>query len=780
MPSIIVFLSFAVLMTELSLIQVFDILVYPQMSYLVIALAFLGFSFSGFFLLFTNRLRSIRQFNISLVIFVLSLCLFYFLVKNVHIDLFDATKEGSSQILLWAAMVASAVVPFICLGYLILNVLVENSTYQNKLYALDFIGAGVATLLFPLAMQKFGADTLILFCALSGGIILAIINKNRGARSAAILLALLPILLLTFYAKVSFFSLVPKWMSKEHFARENKSIWDGFGRVDIIGNESDPVIEVFYNGGSIGTHVYKFDGDYQKLRVLASTHPEEVFTRVATLASHQLLEGSQPSVFQIGVGAGQEVKAALTFGASKVVGIDINPTIIDLMKHQLSSYSGGLYQDPRVLVLQGDGRRLLNLQNRAFDIIQIFSSFSQSNFIHGKGLLESNFLLTKESMLEYFRHLNSGGILHINHSWPKRVAHTAAVAWREFGGENFYQHLVIVEDILKRDTLATVLIKMRPWTEAEIEKLRKLYALSTRFTYEVTHNPTNNDATSVWSDLFAGRFNEGYKNGYVIDVSATTDDKPFIGNWFNFNYNNNTAFYNLLPEIDRLNFDALRNSDLFGLLKLRWRIVFPLLLFFIICVFLFFDKQKVSLSSVREAAFFALSGVGFIGLQYYFLFTLVHVLDSPIASTSIIVGTFMLLYAVGGRVLINYVNQKAYFIAAAFIFASYYYFYPALVNIIFMVPSEFARILYSILIMAPVVILIGPVFMSLFAQLTRSKQIYLWILSGITTSIGGFYVLYLFITSGFQYSFLIISAIYMSILTLRLRHASSAPKAPSC
>ena len=51
---------------------------------------------------------------------------------------------------------------------------------------------------------------------------------------------------------------------------------------------------------------------------------------------------------------------------------------------------------------------------------------------------------------------------------------TAALAWTQMGRTNFQQHVVVFERV-GEDTLPTLLVKMQPWTEEELDQLKELF-----------------------------------------------------------------------------------------------------------------------------------------------------------------------------------------------------------------------------------------------------------------------------------------------------------------
>ena len=60
--------------------------------------------------------------------------------------------------------------------------------------------------------------------------------------------------------------------------------------------------------------------------------------------------------------------------------------------------------------------------------------------------------------------------MQVNHHLYPRMLTTAALAWQRLGREQFSRHVLVIERWLP-DTLPTMLIKMQPWTRAEVDKV---------------------------------------------------------------------------------------------------------------------------------------------------------------------------------------------------------------------------------------------------------------------------------------------------------------------
>ena len=93
------------------------------------------------------------------------------------------------------------------------------------------------------------------------------------------------------------------------------------------------------------------------------------------------------AVLVIGSAGGQEIKAALMYGASHVDGVELVDAVVELGKTTYAQYIGDLFHHPKVNVQVGEGRSYLRASQEKYDIIQIFSNHTSSSTGSGTGAM---------------------------------------------------------------------------------------------------------------------------------------------------------------------------------------------------------------------------------------------------------------------------------------------------------------------------------------------------------------------------------------------------------
>jgi len=232
-------------------------------------------------------------------------------------------------------------------------------------------------------------------------------------------------------------------------------------------------------------------------------------------------------VLIIGSAAGQETKAALLFNPDSVDTIEMVGTVVELGKTDYADFIGNIFNDPRVTTHVGEGRSFLRSTTKKYDIIEIFSNHPTASLAAGPGTMNPTYLQTADAYQEYFEHLTKNGVLQINHHIYPRMVVTAALAWKQMGRKGFQRHVLVFEKAHEPDRLPTMLIKMQPWTEEEVEQL---VFLNQVFQPEdrIVENPLDSTKSFLSSDFYSGNVPRTLQERIPYQIQPTTDDRPYF------------------------------------------------------------------------------------------------------------------------------------------------------------------------------------------------------------------------------------------------------------
>ncbi|HOO55884.1 MAG TPA: hypothetical protein PLN69_03610 [bacterium] len=113
------------------------------------------------------------------------------------------------------------------------------------------------------------------------------------------------------------------------------------------------------------------------------------------------------NVLVIGAGSGNDVATALRYGAGHVDAVEIDPVIIDIGK---KNHMDRPYSDPRVNIVNDDGRSFLRGGDSGYDLI-VYGLVDSLTLMSGFSSVRlENYLFTKEAFEDVKRRLEPGGV----------------------------------------------------------------------------------------------------------------------------------------------------------------------------------------------------------------------------------------------------------------------------------------------------------------------------------------------------------------------------------
>lgn len=653
------------LMMEIILTRVFDVILTPNMAYMVITLAMFCFGLSGVYVALRRTLvhKEVRNF---LAILALLFGIFSIAILPVLNWLpFNYRKIMEApflQFFSFFGMYLSLVVPFFLAGLIISTLFSAYAKKIQSLYFWDLTGAAVGCIIFIPFMLLIGPGGL-LFCSTALAFFASALFSSRRAWTITVTIIGVVIMSIPFFHSPEYFDFrdhINKLASQ--LGKSELTLWDPISKIDVNEtNQFDPetLIDVSktriklinYDGGTQQSVIYPFDGNFQKLRDNIPDVFKEHFWQVGVLASHYLKRDTNQRVMIIGCAGGQEIKAALVYGADHVSGVEMVKTVVDLGKNIYAGYNGNIFNHPKVHVMAGEGRSALRSNNERFDIIQIFSNHTSSSIASGSGAVATNYLQTVEAYREYFEHLTDNGILQINHHvYPKMVT-IAGVAWKQMGRNDFRKHVLVFEKQGERDNVPTFLVKMKPWTEQEVTELKHLFSLSHQIKYKLVEDPLHPERSFLSAMFYSGDLKGLCELDKKIEfrIMPSTDDKPYFlflrkkiglvesnsNNFMNLStaYLLNSQMKKFIP-MDIINLFVTGAASLFFFLIF---IVFPL-------HFTGVGKTKWP----RKASclvYFSCLGAGFIMFELVFIQIFMQFIGFPLYTYSAVI--FTLLFGAG-------------------------------------------------------------------------------------------------------------------------------------
>jgi hypothetical protein len=277
------------------------------------------------------------------------------------------------------------------------------------------------------------------------------------------------------------------------------------------------------------------------------------------------------------------------------------------------------------------------------------SNHTSSSIASGSGAVSPNYLQTTDAYKEYFSHLSKNGVLHINHHiFPKMVL-TAARAWKEIGRTDFAKH-VVVYYANRWYNLPTFLVKMEPWTQEEVTRIRSLMDGDG---FVLMHNPLDPEHSQLDKSFFSGSISKELEASIPYRINVPTDDKPF----FNHMRKRLTPVSADEPYVDTSIKVLLNDSIKHGLPMDVIHLIVSAgsaLVIAIVCLFgpLLFSKVGRAHWDGKLAfiGYFACLGAGFIAIELIFVQLFHKLVGFPLYTYVTVVFSFLLSAGVGSYV----------------------------------------------------------------------------------------------------------------------------------
>jgi spermidine synthase len=786
----------ATLMLELLLTRVFDVILTPNMAYMVIACALFSFGLAGVYVTLRPALLIPPVERRLAVIGLLVAATMLALLPTLNALPFDYDAVGDQpvvQVLAFVAMYLALVIPFFLSGLIFTLLFSTSARSIQTLYFWDLAGAAMGCVFIIPLLEPIGPGGLLFvaaaFALLASGLLSAHPGWLRVSALAAVGLVAIPAARSPAYFE--FTEHQSKRGVKE--ARAAGTIefsrWDPISKIDVIEQaDSDPQTgtpdpsvrrkHIAYDGGTQSSHIFPFDGDYERLGRLLDEGREPIrhhFWHRGVLASHYAKRGTHPRVLIIGSAGGQETKAARLYGASHVDAVELVGAVVDLVTGPYAEYGGRVFLDPKVNVQAKEGRSFLRANaDTDWDVIQIHSNHTSSSVAAGTGAMSPNYLQTADAYREYFSHLTEDGILHINHfAFPRMIA-TAALAWRELGWTEFQRHVVVFGMDTPRDTLPTLLIRMRPWTRAEVDDLSTFFAKAgvSEFPFVLLQHPLEPTRSFLSPEIFSGTLSAELLARSDVQLRPTTDDRPF----FNFmrkrlrpiaasaeaSTDAATAYM--------LNAQLRKNVIPMDLVHLILTAVASM---FFACVFILVPLRTSAIREVKSAlkyasmVYFSCLGAGFILFELVFIQVSMKLIGYPVYTYALVLFTMLFGAGIGslvsGRIGISPSHRWTWpFLGVVIYGVLFTVSYPTVFEHFLSAPDA-VRLSVAAAMILPLGFFLGmpfPLGILMAERQSSAAVAWAWGLNGLFTVIGSLASVLLGIAVGFQATLGIAIGIY--------------------
>jgi hypothetical protein len=531
--------------------RVLSLVAWHHFAYLIISLALLGIGAAGTYLTATLSAQTRESLGrwVARFAFLFAVSIFVCLlfVLRLRFDPIHIYVRGDLSELYSLALIELAVaLPYFFAGTAVGAILSTAGEEVGGVYFADLAGAAAGGLLSLLLIDGLSAQSSIFASATLAAVAACVLMRGTGSPlPASYLAAAVAGVLLTVMGAIG--DPIPVRFPGSKMAGGNEhrietTRWNSIARIDVFA----PQFGLHTFGGGFAEqakpHPYKLryvtqDGAAPTGIVMLDAPPAEMKAFRYYLQALPFEGRESPNVLVIGVGGGPDVVIALHHGARQVVGVEVNSAMVDLLEDEYAEFSGGLAFRPDVEIINAEGRHFLTRDPRRFDIIQMSGVDTFTAVTSGAYALAENFLYTAEATHDLLDHLNPDGVLSVAR-WlftpPRetlRLVTTQLRALEDRGQHEVWDRFVIVHGrpLGRRHEAfpwADTLLKNGSFTREEVDRYRA-WAKERGFT--MVYDPFE-QRDNEFDRLIRATPEErrALVDGYLYDVSPSTDDRPFF------------------------------------------------------------------------------------------------------------------------------------------------------------------------------------------------------------------------------------------------------------
>jgi len=547
--------SSATMMLEVTLTRIFAVSEWYHFAFLSVSVALLGYGISGTILALLPRQARPRLPLYLGVAFPASILACYLLINSVPFDSYQLAWDRR-QVLYLAIYYLSLVVPFAAGGLiasLYLSIMPERT---GPLYAANLIGSALGSMASLGALSVVGAERTIAattaLAALGMTLILVAtaLPRWRWAVAGPLALALACVglvwrpppgmaLRLSPYKTLSYALQIPD-------ARLAYQKWNAYSRIDVVESErlhSAPGLSLRFEGRLPPQHGLTVDGaNLSPISRRTSPADEAYLDYLSSSLAYRLRP--EASALILRPRGGVDVAVALHLGASRVMAVEDNPLIVEVIRDRYAEFTGHLYSDPSVTTSTEDPRSALQRTGQQFDVVQFSLADTYHPLASGTYSLAENHLLTVEAMTLALQRLKPDGLLVCTRwlqdppSESLRAGALVVEALEGLGVEDPGRHLIA----LRSWSTMTLLASPSPFSEGDIHLIREACR---SLSCDLVHYPGMEPGQanrynllpqpvyySAFRDLLSSPDRRAFYRSQMYDVSPPTDDRPFFGHYF--------------------------------------------------------------------------------------------------------------------------------------------------------------------------------------------------------------------------------------------------------
>ena len=707
------------LVFEIGLTRIYSATIWYHFTFIAVSVALLGWGLGGLAVHLLKRGRTLTLDQAAMFVVgyavTIPLCLWAVVTFPFTIDRLPL-------------YFAAPLVPFLLAGMALSIIFDRRKDIAGSLYFADLVGASLGAVVITLLLQSIGAESSLLVAAVAPCVAAMCLSPRVRVAASTLLAAMIGLAVIN--GSQGWLKVVPgelkamhKHMLETPGTHVTQTGWNAYSRIDTVEGFPAPNLARLYIDSDAWTNAHQWDGS------LASISDLKNWYRALPFKFEK-----NPDTLVIGPGGGSDVLVALSAGSKKVTAVELNPLMINFVRHY-GAAGGNIYNRPDVDVILSEGRSFISRTDQRFDVIFLGFVDSWASVASGGLSLSENYLYTTEAFGAYYNHLNDDGVLTIlrwDADVPRLIANSVAL----LGVQEASKRIVVLlerTDDPKAIPQMIFMLRKQPFTEAQTAEIMNDWTLARPVYVPGRH------AEAPYDALFSGQ----KTLQQIVDesprrVGPVFDDSPF---YFAVErpWGMATKIANGLMTLVAAAAVLLAGFIVFG--RPRGGPVKPY---------------------VASVVYFAALAAGFIAVELALLQNLTLLIGHPIFTLSVLLFTLLAASGVGASISASISSRTACFAVAA-IGAVGAIALPKLVPML--LPFSFAvRVAVAIVLIAPLGLMMGMPFPQGLRKTGRGSlpaPPFYWGLNGVMSVIGSVATVTLAVLYGFTVAMLAGSACYV-------------------
>ncbi len=782
-------ISASALSLEIFFTRFFSVAQWHHFAFMVVSIALLGYGASGSFLmLFPSLLKkdSSRLLYFFSLLLSIAILISYTIANHLPFDMAKIAWDTNQLIYILVYYILLSI-PFFIAGMIISIVITLSSKDVNKIYFFDLIGASIGCLLPLIIFPLFGgtgplliSSTLALIASL-----FFLPSPHQGevrVRRWFIPLFFLLLIIPLFFTNPKFLEINMSQFKSLNVALkfpETRLIdtkWNSFSRIDILESplvRFAPGLSLKYQKSLPQQIGITIDGD----SMTAITEHKGDITELDFIpylpSSLPFYLTQNKNVLILEPAGGLDILTALYFKSQLITGVEINPLIHKIIKHDFRNFSGGIYERDNVKIETGEGRGYLKKTVNKFDTIlfPVLSGIPASS--GGFFGLAEGYQFTEEAIITYLSSLNKDGILSITQYLlppPREELRRVSVihsALKRMGINNPERHIAVI----RTWGTITIIVKRSELSDADISKIKefsKERLFDIAYYHGIKENETNiynKFAEPIYFNLISQILNDEkrealYKN-YIFDITPVTDDRPFFFHFFK--WNKITEVYKSVGEKWQI---FIEGGYLLPIIFIQALIASAVFIVFPLTV----ARGRRLITQKKETitflSFFFLIGVGFMFIEISLIQKLILFLDHPVYAVSTALFGILIFSGIGSFLSKRYTSNKKLFniiLSLSIMIVIATIFLPYIITF-FLGSNLILRGIVTLLTLCPIGILMGmpfPAAMKMLGERNKDVIPWAWCVNGASSVISSILAIIIALSVGFNAVLLLAALMYL-------------------